>query len=143
MTYFGIVFTFAFATGAARVLLVAPQVGNTAALLLEVPMLITVSWVVARRLLRNRGLRPGECVAMGLLAFLLLMGSEAILASILRGQSAVEWARTIANPLGFLGLAGQLVFAAMPFLVGRFGTLSKGTVTSTTVAKANDRLRSQ
>jgi hypothetical protein len=125
VAYFGIVFGFAFATGAARVLLVAPQIGDTAALLLEVPLLITVSWLVASRLLRNRAFQPGQCAAMGLLAFLLTMGSEAILAYILRGQSADEWARTVATPLGFVGLTGQLVFAAIPFLLARFRRPSK------------------
>ena len=119
LLYFAVVFTFAFAMGIARTLVVAPQIGPTAAVLLEVPIVVTASWIVARRLLRHRPLTLSHRAAMGATAFALTMASEAALAAMLRGQSVADWAATVATPLGLAGLAGQVAFAAMPIFVGR------------------------
>lgn len=56
ITYFATVLAFAFAMGVARTLVIAPLIGVTAAVLLEVPILLAASWVIARRLLRDRDL---------------------------------------------------------------------------------------
>jgi hypothetical protein len=118
MVYFTVVFTLAFAMGVARALVVAPRIGPTAAVLLEVPILVVASWMIARRLLRHRSLtRPQRAVA-GVVAFTLTMVSEAALSAVLRGQSVADWAVTLATPLGLIGLAGQIAFAAMPVLLG-------------------------
>ena len=118
LLYFAVVFTFAFAMGIARVLVVAPRLGPTAAVLLEVPILVVASWIVARRLLRGRSLTLSQRAAMGATAFTLTMASEAALSVILRSQSVIDWAAAVATPLGLAGLAGQVVFAAMPIFVG-------------------------
>lgn len=118
LLYFLLVFTFAFATGVAKVLVVAPRLGLTAAVLLEVPLLVVASWIVARRLLRNRPLTLPQRAAMGAIAFALTMVSEAALAAIMRGQGLAEWAAAVATPLGLVGLSGQLAFAAMPIFAG-------------------------
>ena len=121
LLYFAVVFTFAFATGAARVLVVAPRIGPTAAVLLEVPILILASWIVARRMLRNRPLTLPQRAAMGATAFILTLASEAALSAIMRGQGVRDWAITLATPLGLVGLIGQIAFAAMPMVVRRRG----------------------
>ncbi len=118
LLYFAAVFTFAFATGVARVLVVAPWLGPTAAVLLEVPILVLASWIVARRLLRNRSFTLPQRAAMGASAFALTMVSEAALAAIMRGQGVVDWAASVATPLGLVGLAAQVAFAAVPIFVG-------------------------
>ena len=118
LQYFTTVFTFAFAMGAARVLIVAPRLGPTAAVLMEVPILVAASWIVARRLVRNRSLTLSQRAAMGATAFTLTLLSEAALAALMRGESVADWAAAIATPLGLVGLAGQIVFAAMPIFVG-------------------------
>ncbi len=117
--YFAAVFVVAFALGVARTLVVAPTIGATAAVLLEIPIVLAVSWIVARRLLRARDFGVIERAAMGTIAFVLLMAAEAALAGVLRGQSVSQWAHELATPLGLVGLAGQLGFAAMPVLAGR------------------------
>ena len=118
LLYFAAVFTFAFGMGIARVLVVAPRLGPTAAVLLEVPILVVASWIVARRLLRNRSLTLRQRTTMGATAFTLTMASEAALSVIMRGQSLTDWAAAVATPLGLAGLAGQVVFAAMPVFMG-------------------------
>ena len=118
LLYFAAVFTFAFAMGIARVLVVAPRLGPTAAVLLEVPILVGASWIVARHLLRNRSLTLSQRATMGATAFTLTMVSEAALSAIMRGQSVTDWAAALATPLGLAGLVGQVVFAAMPIFIG-------------------------
>lgn len=117
--YFGIVFTFAFATGVVRVLVVAPRVGPATSVFIEVPIILAASWIVARRLLRRRNFGFLKRLAVGGLAFALLMASEAMLASIMLGQSVGEWAAAVATPVGLVGLTGQLGFAAVPALAIR------------------------
>jgi hypothetical protein len=118
LLYFAAVFTFAFAMGTARVLVVAPWLGPVAAVLLEVPILIGASWIVARRLLRNHSLTIAQRATMGATAFTLTMVSEVALSAIMRGQSVTDWAAAVATPLGLVGLAGQVVFAAVPIFLG-------------------------
>lgn len=122
LLYFLVVFTIAFATGVARVLLVAPRLGPMPAVMLEVPLLVVASWIVARHLLRTRSLTLPERAAMGATAFALTMASEAALSAIMRGQSVTDWAATVATPPGLVGLAGQVAFGAMPIFATYGGT---------------------
>ena len=117
LVYFAGVFTFAFGMGVVRTLIVAPRLGPAVAVLLEIPVLILVSWLAARGLLRNRRLTVGEGAVMGATAFVLTMASEAALAGVLRGQAVSEWATSLITPLGLVGLIGQLMFGAMPVLL--------------------------
>lgn len=118
ITYFATVFAFAFAMGVARTLVIAPLIGVTAAVLLEVPILLAASWVIARRLLRDRDLALPQRIAVGAIAFVLTMASEVVLSALMRGQDVGEWAATVVTPIGLVGLAGQLGFAAIPALIG-------------------------
>lgn len=118
LRYFAIVFAFAFAMGVARTLAIAPWIGPAAAVLLEVPIVLLVSWFAARRLLRDRHLSALQRAAMGAIAFALTMVSEMVLSALMRGQGVAGWAETIATPLGLVGLAGQAGFAAIPVFAG-------------------------
>ena len=124
--YFGIVFTFAFAMGVARVLVIAPRIGPVAAVFVEVPIILAASWLVARRLLRRQTLGFANRMAVGALAFVLLMASEGLLASVMLGQSAGQWAAALATPLGLVGLTGQFGFAAIPVLAAGERAVRKG-----------------
>jgi hypothetical protein len=115
--YFAIVFTVAFALGVLRVLFISPAIGSFAAVLLEVPLVLGVSWVVAKRLLGHYRLDATECVFMGGFAFGLLMAAECILAVAVFDQSAKEWAMALVTPVGLIGLSGQFAFGLMPLLV--------------------------
>lgn len=118
IAYFSAVFAFAFAMGVARTLVIAPRIGATVAVLLEVPILLTASWLIARRLLRDRDLALPQRIAVGTIAFVFTMASEVVLSALMQGQSAGEWAATVVAPIGLVGLAGQLGFAAIPALIG-------------------------
>lgn len=47
LAYFTLVFAAGFALGTARVLVLLPGVGETTAVLLELPLILTVSWLPA------------------------------------------------------------------------------------------------
>ena len=119
LCYFAAIFSFAFAMGVARQLVVAPHLGATAAVLLEVPIIILASWMVARRLLRRRAFSLAQRGVMGGTAFILTMASEASLAMLIRGQSLADWSMELLTPLGLVGFAAQVAFGCMPILAGR------------------------
>jgi phosphoglycerol transferase MdoB-like AlkP superfamily enzyme len=116
LAYFAPVFAFAFAFGALRVTLIAPEIGALAAVALEVPLILGFSWIVAGRTLRRWPLPRGSAVLMGCLAFLVLMLAEFALAFALSGQTPSAYAATFLTGPGALGLAGQLGFALIPAL---------------------------
>jgi len=117
--YFAAVFAFAFVMGVFRTLVVAPRIGATAAVCIEIPIILIVSWIVARRLLRNRSFSLGQRAVIGAIAFVLTMASEAILSILIRGEGVSVWAASVFTPLGLLGLAGQIGFAIIPLFAGR------------------------
>ena len=118
LAYWAVVFAFAFALGTVRTLWLAPLLGSpTLAVAMELPLVLAASWSVARRVVRQWRLGPGECVATGAAAFALLMGAELALATWAFGQTAQGWLAAQFRLPGALGLAGQLVFAAMPLAV--------------------------
>lgn len=119
LIYFGAVFALAFALGIVRTLIVAPAIGEFAAVMMEVPVVLAASWVVARHLLRVTPMPLAARAAMGAVAFALLMAIEAALAAVLRGQSVGGWMQALGTPPGLIGLAGQVGFAVVPLLAGR------------------------
>jgi hypothetical protein len=118
VSYWAGVFALGVVLGTARVLWLAPTIGELAAVAAELPLMLAASWWLARRLVAGRALTPAEAAAMGALALALLLASEALLAIAL-GQGLRGWFAALASPPGALGLAGQLGFAALPWLVSR------------------------
>ena len=59
--YFLVVFTFAFAMGVLRVLVLVPRMGEVAAVLIEVPLVVAVSWWVCRWATAPGGTSPPIC----------------------------------------------------------------------------------
>lgn len=122
LEYFAIVFVVAFALGTLRTLVVAPWLGALPAVLLEVPLILLVAWFTAARVLRRWPVEAGgfpALLAMGGVAFTLLMLAEALVATHAFGQSLTEWLASLATPEGLAGLAGQIAFALVPLCRGR------------------------
>jgi hypothetical protein len=114
LAYWGAVFALAFVIGALRVTWLAPRIGETGAVLIEVPVILAASWIAARWALSRFAIgSAGQASAMGALAFALLMASEALLALLL-GSSLWEWLYAMTRIPGAVGLAGQVVFGVMP-----------------------------
>jgi hypothetical protein len=116
LAYLAPVFAAAFLFGALRVTLLAPQIGPLAAVALEVPLILGLSWLVAGRVLRRWPLTTTGALTMGALAFALLTLAEFALAYALSGQTPPAYAATFLTAPGALGLAGQIGFALIPAL---------------------------
>src|SRR5215831_14613693 len=78
LVYFASVFAVGFALGPARTLLLAPHIGATLAVLLELPIILFASWLLCRWVLRRFSVERGleHRIAMGAVAFALLMSAE-------------------------------------------------------------------
>ncbi len=114
--YWAIIFALGFVLGTVRVMWLAPAVGLLPATAMELPVMLGASWWAAGRVLRRFGMASGgEALAMGALAFALLLGAECALAVVLVGQSPGAWLAGLAAPHAALGLAGQVVFAFIPW----------------------------
>ncbi len=114
--YFAGVFALGFALGVPRTLLLEPAIGATAAVLVELPLILGFSWWWCRRLLARRMLGVGGRALMGGSAFALLMLAELALSTLLAGRTPGEHFALYAQARNLLGLAGQLAFAALPLL---------------------------
>lgn len=122
IAYWAVVFALGFVLGTIRVMWIIPLVGLLPATALELPVILLASWLVANWVLHTFSIvLPSEALAMGALAFALLMASECVLAVVLMGQSPVDWIAGLLQPHALLGLAGQLVFALMPWLIAQRG----------------------
>jgi len=121
VAYFAVVFAAGFVLGALRVLAIAPQVGETAAVLVELPIILTVSWLacgwIVRRFLSAPG--AGALLTVGAVAFVLLMAAEAGLSVFAFGRSLGEHLDTDRTASGAIGLGGQVVFALLPLIRGK------------------------
>lgn len=124
LLYFAAVFALGFAAGVVRRLVLVPRLGETAAVLLELPVMLGASWLLARRVARWCAL---DCAAaprllMGGIAFLLLMAAEHGLGALLGGNPPAGDPAARASPADALGLAAQVAFALFPFLQRRAST---------------------
>jgi hypothetical protein len=116
--YFAIVFVVGFVLGTIRALVVVPRFGEANAVLIELPVMLALSWIVCASLVRRFAVPPrfAARVVMGGTAFALLMIAEA-------GVSMFGFGRTLAEHLSIyrtagvrLGLAAQVAFALFPVL---------------------------
>ena len=118
--YFAVVFAAGFVLGAVRVLALAPRLGESVAVLLELPVMLAVSWRSCRWVIARLEVPKASSarLVMGGLAFAMLMIAE-------MGISIFGFGRTLSDHLEYyrqmpvlLGLAGQIAFAAFPIVQG-------------------------
>ena len=116
--YFAIVFAWAFALGIVRVLVVAPRLGEVAAVLIEAPLVLAASWLACHWTVRRLGVGPsvGERLILGAVAFLLLIIVEFALSVLAFGRPASAWLEGFATPPGAIGLCAQVAFGFVPLL---------------------------
>lgn len=117
--YFALVFGAGFVLGVVRVGVLVPRLGETLAVAMELPVMLAVSWLAARSVVRWLDV-PATIMAravMGGIAFALLMGAELALATVLLGLTVSQHLASYADLAKALGLVAQLVFAAMPVLL--------------------------
>ena len=114
--YFVIVFAAGFVLGALRTLVLAPRFGPFAAVLLELPVMLVISWIACGKVLARFEIprRAAPRLGVGASAFTLLMLAEVVLSLVAFGRAPSDYVAELSSPHGLLGLAGQLLFALMP-----------------------------
>ena len=112
--YFLGVFALGFVLGTIRVLWLAPAIGAFAAVSVELPLMLGFAWWLSSRLALSLG--TWQRIGMGAFAFVLLMLAEAAVGLFALGLSPVAYLAGLLTPEGKVGLAGQLVFALLPWL---------------------------
>lgn len=123
-TYFAVIFALGFVLGTIRVLVLLPRVGETTAVLLEGPLILTASWFACRFLIKTFRVAPAFAarLLMGASALALLLFAEFGLGVYGFNRSVAEHFAHYATTPGALGLAGQVVFGLFPImqlLIGR------------------------
>ncbi|MGB8811895.1 MAG: hypothetical protein WCC57_01785 [Paracoccaceae bacterium] len=120
LVYFATVFSAAFAIGVLRTLVIAPAIGEMAAVLIEVPIVLALSWWVCAWVLRRIPVPTGlGRIGMGVVAFALLMVAELLLSILIGHRTVAEHlALFYAAPM-IVGLSGQIGFAVVPWLQHR------------------------
>lgn len=116
VVYFAIVIAAGFVLGAIRTIGVAPIIGDTAAVLLELPLILAISFMAAGWSMQRYSSewKVADGAAMGLVAFLLLMLAEVVLAIAVFGLTPSAHFEHWLTPAGAIGLAGQALFGAFP-----------------------------
>jgi hypothetical protein len=122
--YFAVIFAFGFALGVGRVMLTAPVIGETAAVLLEIPVILAASWFVAGWCTRRFGVRSAAAdrLCMGFTAFALTLMAELGVSILLFGRTLSDHLAIYGDFPGLAGLAAQILFALIPFIQARRGS---------------------
>jgi hypothetical protein len=116
--YFAAVFAAGIVLGVLRILFLVPRTGELAAVLLELPIILALSWMICRRILLWQPLEPGEAAIIGATALALLLTAEGSL-SLATGRSLNQHLALYEELPNQIGLAGQFVFALFPRLQAR------------------------
>ncbi len=117
--YFCLVFGAGFALGPVRVLWLVPRVGERAAELIEMPVMLGVI-VLAARWVARRFVAPctaPRLLAVGVAALALLLAAEFTLVLGLRGMTVAEYFASRDPVAGAVYLLMLGLFALMPLLV--------------------------
>jgi hypothetical protein len=110
------VFAVGFVLGALRMFVLLPLIGELAAVALELPVMLVISWLVCSGLVIRFSVPATalQRIAMGALAFGLLMLAEFSLSVFAFDQTVAEYFANLQTSPGLLGLAGQIAFAFIP-----------------------------
>lgn len=118
IVYFAIVFAAGFLLGTLRVLVIAPRVGEQFAVLIELPLMLAVSWLACGWIVGHFSVPAALAprLLMGGVAFLVLMAAEI-------GVSVLAFGRTVGQHLeayqaaaSQMGLLAQIAFALFPVI---------------------------
>jgi hypothetical protein len=127
MLYFAIVFGAGFVLGSIRIFWVVPRIGTRMAELMETPVMLTVTIVVARWIVRRLALPPtlSSRLGMGFFALGFMLVAEFTLVLWLRGLSISEYLASRDPVSGTVYYLLLVVFAIMPLLVARRDNLNR------------------
>lgn len=123
--YFLIMFALGWVFGSIREVTVVPMLGATAGVVLEFPFIFAASVVVALGVIKLCAVpaRLGPRLMMGLAALLLLLGAEALMRSMLKGQTMRDYVESFATVRGMFFALAAVIYGAMPVILGGLGGL--------------------
>lgn len=117
---FVLVFMAGFALGSVREILVRPYLGPDASRLLELPLMIGISWFATMFVVRRAGLADARAwFRVGSVAFLLLIVAELVLGEILFRRGLMAFIRDAMTLPGALSLLAQALLIVMPLWAAR------------------------
>lgn len=114
--YFLGIFALGFVLGTVRISVLVPRIGALYGVLLEIPIMLSVSWFFSLRLIRRHSV-PEDLKSLfcfGGWAFLLLISTETVFALTVFGQTWAEYLAGLQTVPGMLGLTAQTVFGIIP-----------------------------
>lgn len=119
--YCAVVFAAGFVLGVLRVLLVAPLAGELAAVAVEAPVMLAVTWTTCGWLTDRLDVsqRFLDRLLIGGVALVLLAAAEATVALATHGDAAQRFLESQGRTAVLLGLTAQLAFAVFPWLQRR------------------------
>ena len=119
--YFTLVFGAGFVLGTIRTLWVVPRVGARAAELMETPIMLVVTIVVAGWVVRHLAVPPALSIRLGMggIALVLLLLAEFSFVLWLRGLSIREYLATRDPVSGTVYYLMLVIFAIMPLIVAK------------------------
>ena len=121
LLYFAIALAAGMTLGPLRILFLVPRLGERAAELLELPLMVGICWVAARWSARRFGVpaTTGPRLAMGGLAAALLLAFEFTLVLRLRGFTLGDYLAQRDPVSGLAYYASVALMALLPWLVDR------------------------
>jgi len=119
LAYFLAVFAAGFALGVVRALWLAPSIGERAAQLAEMPLMIAAIVAAAVWIVRRRGLAPvlGERLGVGMVALVCVLGAEFALVLPLRGVAPAQYLAGLDPVPAAAYYASLVVLAVAPLFV--------------------------
>lgn len=119
--YFAVVFGAGFMLGLMRVLWVVPRLGTRVAQLFKAPIMLVITMVAARQIVRKLGVpfRPSSRLGMGGIALGLMLIAEFTLVLWLRGFSIREYVASRDPVAGAVYYVMPGAFAVLPLPVAR------------------------
>jgi hypothetical protein len=119
LAYFAGVFAIGFALGIVRMTLLVPQFGVRTSELLELPIMVLASYLIAKHVVRHFGSFSALArVGIGLLALALLISAE-LGVTVLLGQSIGSYISSRDQVSGLAYLVSLALFGFMPLIAGR------------------------
>jgi hypothetical protein len=113
-----LVFLAAAMLGSIRQTVLAPLFGPATAVMIELPIILAVSWNICGIVLQHVPAAPaiGLRLIMGASALVFILLEELVLAMLAFGQSFAVFVAQYSTLQGLLGLAGQVAFGLIPLL---------------------------
>ena len=120
LLYFAAVFGIGFALGAIRVPFLVPLLGTRDAELLELPVMLAASFLVARLVVRRLGpFSAVQRLCIGAIALAFMLAAELGLVLALQDQSLAQYVASRDSVSGTAYVCSLVAFAFMPLLAGR------------------------